>query len=144
MILRYPGLWHKPIILASVECMLTGQIFLVPMLLDTGCDQTCFPGKFAADFGHCNIHPNVKKDIVKGVGGDSACYIHSVRISLIDPNKSSSALHVVAWKSKIKKAHFVEKLDCDMGLLGMDIINQWRSLKLVRSAKGTPVITIHI
>ena len=143
MILRYPGLSRKPVILASVECLMTGEIFLVPMLVDTGCDQTCFPGKLASDFGHNNLHPNVQQDVVKGVGGDSACYIHSLRISLIDPNKSSSIRHVIAWRSRLKKAYFVKKLDCDMGLLGMDIINQWRSFKLVSSPKG-PIITIHI
>jgi hypothetical protein len=143
VILVYPGLYRKPVILASVECLLTGQRFLVPMLLDTGCDETCFPAKFAADFGHNNHHPHVIKTKVNGVGGESVCYMHSVCISLIDPDKSNHLRHVIAWESKIKKAAFIEKLDCDMGLLGMDIVNKWKSVKLVSSKKG-PIITIEI
>jgi len=113
------------------------------MLIDTGCDTNCFPGKFAAEFGHDNQHPQVQKNCVKGVGGDSVCYMHSVSISLIDPDKSNPEKHVMAWSSKIKKIAFIEKLDCDMGLLGMDIINNWKSMTLRRAKKG-PIIRIEI
>jgi hypothetical protein len=70
----------------------------------------------------------VCKDAVQGVGGFSDSYIHSVRISLLHPTKSTQKKPVIAWSSKLTKVPFVDKLEYPHGLLGMDIIRDWRGL----------------
>lgn len=44
MTLVYPALFGSPIIVTSMEDLLTGNQSLFPMLLDTVADETCFPG----------------------------------------------------------------------------------------------------
>jgi hypothetical protein len=101
------------------------------MLLDTGADSSCFPANMAIGFGHDNHHPNVErlKDAVCGIGGASDAFIHGVCIGLIHPTKSTRHKTVLAWQSPIEKMQFVEKMDCKHGLIGMDIIRQWKELK---------------
>lgn len=115
------------------------------MLLDTGADETCFPNAFAGLFGHDNGHPHVEriKNSYQGIGGLSDAFLHSVRISLIDPVKSSTKRQVLAWSSGADKLPFVEKLDCSMGLLGMDIMRNWKSLSF-RPIKSGLLINIEI
>ena len=108
------------------------------MLLDTGADSSCFPASFAAGFNHDNSHPDVEmlKDEVHGIGGSSHAYVHSLRIGLIHPSKSSPQKTVLAWRSKIRKIQFVEKMNCLHGLIGMDIISEWKELCLEPVKKG--------
>ena len=133
----YPGIGGKPIILVCVECLLTKSAWHFPMLVDTGADSTCFPGSLAKAFGHDNAHPDVAvlKDEVWGIGGSSDVYLHSLRIGLIHPSKSSRQKTVLAWKSGLDKVHFIEKMDCPHGLIGMDIISQWKELSLQPQGK---------
>jgi hypothetical protein len=126
--LTYPALGNRPVILVSVEDLLTGKTFLVPMLLDTGADSTCFPVSLATFFGHDNKHRLVRKSSCCGIGGEVTTYIHSVQISLIHPQKSTKTRHVIAWTSKKPKAEFVEGMKTGIGLLGMDIMKQWKSV----------------
>lgn len=136
--LLYPGLGGNPVIIVCVECLLTGKGFYANMILDTGSDETCFPASFASLFGHCNTHPDVKvcKDAAQGIGGFSDTYIHSVRISLLHPDKSTPKKPVIAWSSKLDKAPFVDKLECSNGLIGMDIIHDWKFLSFEPIRKG--------
>ena len=127
-ILTYPALQGRPIIFCVVKDLLRGNKFHVPMLLDTGADSTCFPDWMADFFGHNNHHPDVIKDTMKGVGGEVTTYLHSVQISLVDPERSDKASPVTAWTSPFKTAVFVENLECEFGLLGMDIMKQWASV----------------
>ena len=136
MTLVYPALIGPPIIVASIEDLRSGNRFLFPMLLDTGADATCFPAKYAAFFGHNNRAPHVVRKRCGGVGGSSLAYIHSVRLSLLDPDKSTRSNHVIAWTAKTKSASFLEKLDIGCGLLGMDIIRQWKFVCFENAAKG--------
>jgi hypothetical protein len=126
----------RPIILAVVTDLMGGNYFLVPMLLDTGADETCFPCSHAGYFGHDNNHRDVAKDIVCGIGGNSACYIHSVQVSLIDPKRSTKKKPSIAWTSKNKTAGFVENLKCEFGIIGMDTISQWRFLSFEPNRAG--------
>lgn len=128
MKLVYPALLGRPIILAVVKDLISGSRFLVPMLLDTGADQSCFPAQLAAFFGHDNHHRDVPKDVCHGIGGTSTSYIHSVQISLIDPKKSTKSKPVIAWTAKSERTAFIENLGCGFGLIGMDLISQWRSV----------------
>ena len=140
MTLVYPALLGKPILIACVADLLTGNRFLFPMLLDTGADETCFPAKYAGFFGHDNHDPRVARKRCRGVGGSSLAYIHSVRLSLLDPDKSTRSNHVIAWTAKTGSASFLEKLDLGCGLLGMDIIRQWKSVCIENTAKGLRLI----
>jgi len=119
--------------------------FHAPMILDTGADETCFPGSMAESFGHNNEHPDVKieKDAVKGIGGMSDSFIHSIEVSLLDPKKSSAKKMVVAWSSGLEKTPFIEKMECPYGLIGMDIISRWKKLSFIPNKKGLGIyITI--
>jgi hypothetical protein len=115
--------------------LLSGREFLFPMLLDTGADVTCFSAKFATFFGHDNQHPKVIKEVCCGIGGKSITYVHSVQLSLLDPDKSTRAVRALAWTGTQKTAAFVEKLDVGFGLIGMDVISEWESVKLENKGK---------
>jgi len=134
----YPGLGGKPIIIACIECLLTGKGFWVQMLLDTGADNSCFPASLAAAFGHSNAHPGVEvhKNYVQGVGGFSDAYIHSVRVNLLHPSKSTSQKPVIAWSSALDKIPFIDRLDCGHCLIGMDIIREWKGLTIEPNKHG--------
>lgn len=142
MTLFYPGLGGKPIIAVAIKCGLTGRGYYSPMVLDTGADETCFPAAFAKSFGHRNDHSDVEvqKDAVQGIGGMSDSFIHSVQIGLLHPSKSTTKTPVIALMSPLKKAPFVEKLDCPHGLIGMDIIGCWKSLYFEPTKKGLKII----
>jgi Retroviral aspartyl protease len=131
VILTYPTLLGRPIVFCVVNDLLNGGKFLVPMLLDTGADTTCFPARLADFFGHNNHHPAVVKDKLKGIGGEAVTYLHSVQISLIDPERSTKESPVTAWTAPFKTSVFVENLDCEFGLLGMDIMKQWASVSFL-------------
>ena len=96
MLLKYPSVGEKPLLFVHVEDIATGNRTLFPMLLDTGADETCFPAAYAGYFGHNNLAQAVSKKSIHGVGGKSIAYIHSVRLVLIDPIKSSSAAFLPA------------------------------------------------
>jgi hypothetical protein len=135
--LTYPALERRPKIMVNVECLLTGKIFAVPMLIDTGSDETSFPCDWAKAFGHNNQDQRVKKDWCDGVGGGSVTYLHSVQISLLHPTKKERG---VIWTSTIPKTPFIEKLTCNFGLIGMDIIKQWKSIRLENARRGLQII----
>jgi hypothetical protein len=135
--LTYPFLAGKPTILVSVECLLSGKTYIIPMLIDTGCDQTSFPAHCAASFGHNNHDRRVKKSWCSGVGGRSRSYLHSVQVSLLHPGH---AKNTIAWTSTVPKAAFVENLHCTFGLLGMDIIKEWKSLLLQYTKRGPRIV----
>lgn len=138
MTICYPGIGGKPLIIVCVECVLSGDAWHAPMLLDTGADSSCFPASFAGRFGHNNRHPDVEilKDEVKGIGGFSDAYLHSVRIGLIHPSKSTRKATVLAWRSSAEKVQFVEKLDCAHGLLGMDVMREWKEVRFEPHGKS--------
>ena len=128
MLLKYPSVGEKPLMFVHVEAVATGNRTLFPMLLDTGADETCFPAAYAVYFGHKNLAPTVSKKFIHGVGGKSTAYIHSVRLVLIDPVKSSKNAFMSAWSSALTKATFVTSLDMSMGLLGRDVMAEWKDL----------------
>jgi hypothetical protein len=128
MLLKYPSVGEKPILFVHVEDVATGNRTLFPMLLDTGADETCFPAAYAVFFGHNNLAHAVSKKNIHGVGGSSMAYIHSVRLVLVDPVKSSKTAFVSAWSSALNKATFVSSLNMSMGLLGRDVMTEWKEI----------------
>ena len=137
MLVKYPSIGEKPLLFVHVEDVATGNRTLFPMLLDTGADETCFPADYAAFFGHNNMAPAVSKKSIHGVGGKSTAYIHSVRMVLIDPVKSSKSVFVPAWSSALNKATFVTSLNMSMGLLGRDVMAEWADLSLTPTPHRT-------
>lgn len=135
MRLKYPSIGTKPILFAQVEDVATGDRTLFPMLLDTGADETCFPANYAGFFGHSNSALAVKKKTIHGVGGDSIAYIHSIRLVLVDPCKSTSRAFVPAWSSSLDKATFVSSLNMSMGLLGRDVMGEWKSVSFAHTPR---------
>jgi len=147
MLLTYPSVGEKPLLFVHIEDVATGNRTLFPMLLDTGADETCFPAAYASYFGHSNLAPAVAKKTIHGVGGKSAAFIHSVRLVLIDPVKSSKTAFIPAWSSSLNKATFVTSLNMSMGLLGRDVMAEWRDLSFISTpARGASKwdIAIHI
>ena len=134
--LVYPGIGGRPSILAAVTNPHSEGSFLVPMLIDTGAEQTCFPAVYAAHFGHDNLHPDVATDECIGIGGKSKSYVHRLKINLRDPAKSTSRKSVVVWTSEKDTVAFVENLDCGFGLIGMDVIRQWKQLVFTMDKRG--------
>lgn len=137
LIYPYPG--KRPVIIAAIEDVRTGNHHFFQMLLDTGAEWTCFPARYAASFGHDNHHKDVKTHNMHGLGGSCKCYIHRVRLGLIDPVKSTAANLAIAWKSKLDHASFADKLDCGFGLLGMDIMSEWSSMTFSGKSSGGQV-----
>jgi hypothetical protein len=135
--LTYPVLAVKSTILVSVECLFSGRTYIIPMLIDTGCDETSFPAYCSERFGHNNHDRRVKKSWCSGVGGRSRSYIHSVEISLLHPGKST---HQIAWRSNVPRAAFIENLNCTFGLIGMDVIKEWKSLFLKNTTGGLQIV----
>ena len=135
MRLCYPSVGSKPILLVLVEDVATGVRSVFPMLVDTGADESCFPASYAAFFGHNNVAPKVVTKNVHGVGGQSQAYLHSVRLVLIDPKKSTPHNFVPAWTSSLDKASFVSQLNMSMGLLGRDVIGEWKQFSLTPTPK---------
>ncbi|MDE3099121.1 MAG: hypothetical protein KGJ88_06575 [Verrucomicrobiota bacterium] len=144
MTIVYPGIGGKPLIVACAKCVLSDLAWHVPMLLDTGADSSCFPAHMAGSFDHDNLHPDVVrlKNEVHGIGGTSDAFIHSVCVGLIHPSKSTRQKTVLAWQSPIEKTQFVEKMDCKHGLIGMDIMRQWKQVKFERYKKSGILISI--
>lgn len=142
----YPGIGGKPIIIVGVECLLTGLAWHSQMLIDTGADSSCFPAALAERFNHNNSHPKVTllKNVIRGIGGTSDAYLHGVRIGLIHPSKSNKKAIVLAWQSRLEKIQFVDKFECDHGLIGMDIIREWTDLSFEPLKNGGISIRITV
>ena len=126
---------RKPIIVACVRDVVTKKITLVQMVVDTGADHSCFPARLAKTLGYDNLRHGVKTHHVKGIGGHSKSFLHKLQICLIRPDKSKDNKPVLAWQSKPKMAPFVKKLSLSYGIIGMDLIDQWRSVSFERMGK---------
>jgi hypothetical protein len=116
-----------------------GTGFWFPCCSIPGLINPVFPPSWAAFFGHDNQHGDVQKDVCHGIGGSSTSYLHSVQISLLDPKKSTKSKPVVAWTAKGEKAAFIENLECEFGLIGMDLMSQWRSVTFEPNKFGVTI-----
>ena len=128
MLLRFFTPRPQPIIPMVVDDYSTGRLYVFPMLFDSGADRTAFPASYAAIIGHDNKAQKVVAVNIGGIGGKSEAYVHSVRVGLLDPVKSTAQKLVRPWTSGLDKALFIEKLSTPTGLLGRDVIREWRRL----------------
>ena len=144
MTLTYHGLRGKPIIYAGVEDVVTGRQFICEMFIDTGCYATAFPAKYDRRFGHNNRHPKVAKGQSCGLGGKSKCFIHSVRIGLLDETEpvGDNGKPSFKWRAKCTKAEFITKFNADYGIIGRDVMSEWRKLTIKNLNADHPLIEI--
>lgn len=77
--LCYPCLGDVPSLLVNIINARLGRKHLFQMLVDTGASHTSMPSGFAWSFGHNNHAPGVATTEVKGIGGKSPAYIHTLR-----------------------------------------------------------------
>ena len=126
--LCYPCLGDVPALLVNIINARSGRKHLFQMLVDTGASHTSVPAAFAASFGHDNEAAGVATTEVRGIGGTSPAYIHTLRFELIDPTAKTWTKLVPPWRSPKLPVHFVEKMDTQMGLIGRDVISLWRGV----------------
>lgn len=68
---------------------------------------------------------------MKGIGFDWTGHFHGFRFGLVD-----HLLKPPVWESTVSEIPFVENLDANYGLLGMDVIRQWKELSIMPSPSG--------
>ena len=125
-VLLYPSLGDSPTVFVNIINSKTGRPHMFQMLVDTGASRTCLPANRAAFLGHDNTHHGVKKTTVRGVGGDSDAFVHTLRLELIDPEGKIWSKLVPPWRSKVIPVHFVEKMQTQAGILGRDVLSLWQ------------------
>jgi hypothetical protein len=126
--LCYPCIGEVPAVFINVINARTKRKQLFQMLVDTGASHTSIPAGFASSFGHNNAAPDVATTEVKGIGGKSPAYIHTLRFELIDPEAKTWTKLVAPWRSPRLPVLFVEKMETQVGLLGRDILHRWSSI----------------
>jgi hypothetical protein len=122
---------RKPIILVR----LLGwhrRVAIDPMILDTGADSTCFPASTATLIGHNNRGEGVEVASLSGIGGHVHSYYHTLELSLTDPSEPT----IPIWTSSVKRFIFVPGFDQRLGLLGRDIMREWKRVAIVPQKKG--------
>jgi len=140
----YHGLEHKPMIIAAVVDPNTGEQFGCKMILDTGCHKTSFPAILASRFGHNNDHPDVVKGIGCTLGGDCHFYTHTVKIGLLDESEpvAEDGKAIIRWLSKSDSADFIAEFKSEYGIIGRDIMREWKSVEFSDMDKPRPKIQI--
>lgn len=128
-ILSYPCLADGPTLFVNVINPLTNRLQIFQMLVDTGASRTCFPAKRASFLGHDNDHSRVESTTIKGVGGESRAFVHSLRIELVDPDAKFWRTLICPWKSSVIPVLFVDKMDTETGILGRDVLAHWKSTR---------------
>jgi hypothetical protein len=68
-----------------------------------------------------------------GIGGDCTGFLHSFRFGLVDPKKPWTP---PLWESSSTELVFVKNLSDKYGLLGMDVISQWKQFT-IRARSGS-------
>ena len=124
-------------VFVSVENPLTGKKVDFKMLLDTGSCHTCLPTRFAFHFGLKNHENEDQSHQTQGIGCTVKRYLHRLRIGLIDPTSRGS--RDVVWVSRLEQISFIKELEGVFGILGMDIISEWKELTLLPEGDGGKV-----
>jgi len=133
--LCYPCLGDIPALFVNIINARSGRKQLFQMLVDTGASHTSIPAAFASSFGHDNSAHGVETAEVKGIGGKSPAYIHTLHFELVDPAARTWTKLVPPWRSPKLPVHFVEKMDTQMGLIGRDIISLWKGVVFRRNPR---------
>lgn len=134
-VLAYPSLGDSPTLFVNIINAKTGRPQLFQMLVDTGAFRTCLPARHASFLGHDNLNKGVKPAEVSGIGGKSKAFVHTLRIELIDPTSGIWGKLVPPWRSEVMPVLFVEKMDTQAGILGRDILSQWKHIGFLPTPK---------
>lgn len=124
-ILLYPSMGDSPTLFVNIITPLTHKPRIFQMLVDTGAFRTCLPADRAEFLGHNNHKDGVKTVEVRGIGGKSRAFIHTLEIELIDPEGGIWSQLISPWKSGVMSVLFVEKMETQTGILGRNILSQW-------------------
>ena len=119
--LSYTTLHERPIIAVAVQG--NDHRIIYPMIVDTGADTTCFPASLAALVGHDNQGIGVEEHLCIGIGGEATAYLHTVKVSLLDPYSPPDTI----WDSSLPRFRFVDAWDSRFGLIGRDMMQEWKS-----------------
>ena len=127
-VLSYPSLGDSPTVFVNIINPRTARPQIFQMLVDTGASRTCLPATRAEFLGHDNLNEHVKTTEVTGIGGKSTAFIHTLRLELIDPDGRVWRKLVPPWRSAIMPVLFVEKMETQAGVIGRDILAQWKQV----------------
>ena len=125
-VLSYPAVGDSPVLFVNILNPRTGRPQIFQMLVDTGASRTCLPATRAEFLGHDNLDGRVKTTEVSGVGGKSLAFIHTLSIELVDPSGKIWRKLIPPWRSEVMPVLFVEKMETQAGILGRDILSQWK------------------
>lgn len=126
--LSYPSLGDSPTIFVNIINPRTSKPQFFQMLVDSGASRTCLPAVRAEFLGHDNLARHVKTTEVNGIGGKSKAFIHTLRLELIDPEGKIWRKLIPPWRSEVMPVFFVEKMETQIGVLGRDILSQWKHI----------------
>lgn len=124
----------RPIIYVAIHS--GGEDAAYPLLVDTGADHTFFPASYARSIGHDNANPAVRTTQRYGVGGVAKAYLHTLSLSLLPPDMgggsgSSPDLPPYVWTSSVRTFGFFESLHEDFGILGRDLMAEWKCVSVL-------------
>jgi hypothetical protein len=136
---RYRGV--RPELFASARCLVTGKTFFSTFILDTGACRTCLPASSAVYFGRSNSAPDVEIYETAGLGGSCKGYIHGFKFGLINPDlPPCPTKNAPIWEASRNEICFMEALN--VGLIGMDVVSEWKKLEIIPNARGGGIIRI--
>lgn len=124
----------RPIIHVAIHS--GGRDVTYRLLVDTGADHTCFPASYAEFIGHDNASSLVQTIRGRGVGGVTTAYLHTLRLSLLPPDLVDGAipppdLAPFLWTSSVRTFGFFESLHEDFGILGRDLMAEWKCVSII-------------
>lgn len=124
----------RPIVFVAVHS--GGLDVAYRLSVDTGADHTCFPASYAEFIGHDNANPLVQAIQRRGVGGATTAYLHTLRLSLLPPDMVDGAtsppdLPPFVWTSSVHTFGFFKHLDEDFGILGRDLMAEWKCVSVL-------------
>ena len=144
MRLAYPPLLRTPRITVGIHS--NGQDVFYPMLVDTGADYTCFPASYAATIGHNNLDARVETTASAGVGGLTRAFHHTLSVSLLDPAPTGEeglaerGAPPSVWTSRQHSFRFLESFDTNFGLLGRDLMAEWKLVTFLATRKRWAIV----
>jgi len=129
VVFSYDG--NRPAFWGAVRCSRTQRLRVTRFLLDTGACHTCVPASRAKERGYGN-DPGCKKFKMDGIGMEwTGCY-QQLRFCLVSPNDFTTLL----WESEIYEIVSLNELETNYGLLGTDVIRQWKEVRIQPKTNG--------
>ena len=119
-----------PTIWVHLNCSLTGKQKIVAMVVDTGSCFSCLP-LFLVPILGLNTH-NIGEPTFC-IGGTILRYLHPIKLSLVNPKERNLS---VLWTSSEENVSFVKEMNKLRGIIGMDVISQWKEMAICPGTTG--------